>query len=89
MITTEKFDELQDLVRNSKMSSEFDNAEQVAIVAAPAVIIEVIVKKASLTSGIPMDWCYFGGRGIVYALGDVEKAKKELRYCIPMHNLDS
>lgn len=89
MITTKKFDELQESVRNSKMSSKFDNAEQVAIIAAPAVIIEVIVKKASLNSGIPMDWHYFGGRGIVYALGDVKKAKEELWLCMPTHNLNS
>lgn len=91
MITTEKFEELQEIVRNSKIDEQFYCCEHIAIISAPAVIIDVIVKKASLDSGVPMDWSYSGGRAFVYALGDaasVKAAKLRLWLCMPQHNLN-
>lgn len=91
MITTEKFKSLCDEVNASTCDSSISKeGVQIAIVAGPSVVIEIIVKKASINCNIPMDWHYVGGRGVVYAKGteeDIQKAKLELRVCMPIHNL--
>ncbi|HLC77639.1 MAG TPA: hypothetical protein VJH92_00765 [Candidatus Nanoarchaeia archaeon] len=50
------------------------------IINLSAVEIESIVKSAAEKSGARIDWHYFGGRGVVKALGDLEKAKTYLEY---------
>ena len=76
-------------VLNSVRAVEHD-AKQIAVIAGDAIIIEIIVKKASLDSDVPMDWHYAGGQGVVYAKGtkkELEKAKENLWLCLPVHDL--
>ena len=87
MIGTRRFRSLYEEVRNSRMSSKFDKATQVAIISGPAIVVEMIVKAASVESKIPMDWHYFGGRGVVYALGDRAEARKALALHLPTSDL--
>jgi predicted chitinase len=42
-------------------------------------VIESIVKTTSEESGQKVDWFYFGGRGVVKALGDIDKARVYLK----------
>jgi len=41
--------------------------------------IEEIVKTASVNSGQKIDWHYFGGRGVVKVLGNIERATRSLK----------
>jgi len=41
--------------------------------------IERLVKSASNDSGQRIDWHYFGGRAVVKALGDLDKARDYLK----------
>lgn len=51
----------------------------VASLSGPdALVIEAFVQFVSKQSGVKIDWHYFGGRVVVLALGDVEKAKEYL-----------
>lgn len=86
MISTEEYRELQEKIRASRMDERFMSKEavQIAIMAGPCLVIEMIVKEASLNSNVPMDWCYMGGRAIVMAIGDekqIQKAKDNLFFC--------
>ena len=93
MINDDVFNELQEIVRKSSMDDRFssDDSVNIGVIAGPAVVVEVIVKKASMDCGVPMDWHYCGGRGVVYALGNhkqVAKAKQELWLNMPISNLN-
>lgn len=79
---------LEQYVRQSKLDKKFDAAPSVAILAGPAVCIEIIVRKAEKESGIEMDWGYVGGRAIVHALGDRKKARSALYAAFPQGDLD-
>ena len=76
--------------RGGHVSLVHPDAKQIAVIAGDAIIIEIIVKKASLDSDVPMDWHYAGGQGVVYAKGtkkELEKAKENLWLCLPVHDL--
>lgn len=88
MISTKTFKILYKDVNASRMSKKFDKAEHVATICAPSIIVEMIVKKASVESGIEMDWCYFGGRGAVFSLGDKKKSRSALWLNLPVTDLD-
>jgi hypothetical protein len=75
------------LLQNQQMPRRFFKAETVAILSGPAIVIEAIVMDASKDSGIPMDWCYQGGRAFVQAIGDKKKARSALYCAIPNSNL--
>ena len=87
MISDKSFLSLQEKVRNSRLEEKFDKCKPVAIIAGPCLVVEFIVKNASIDSGIPMDWHYCGGRGIVYALGDRAKARHALWLSCPQSDL--
>ena len=44
-------------------------------------IIEIIVKQISKKSGQRVDWHCAGGKAIVKALGDIERARLEFKMC--------
>ena len=69
------------------LGKKFKGCVPVAMLAGPAVVIEVIVKNASAESGIEMDWGYTGGRGFVYALGDRKAARSALLDSMPQSDL--
>lgn len=85
--TRERFVAFEKATKASKFSERFRNANTVAVLAGPDVVIEAIVQRASRKSGIEMDWCYQGGRAFVQALGDARKAKSAIYCCIPQSNL--
>lgn len=39
-------------------------------------VIEALVRRIGELSGQKVDWHYFGGRAVVLALGDVERARQ-------------
>jgi hypothetical protein len=86
-MNTATWEKLEHKVRNSRISSRFDNCESCAIIAGPAIVVEAIVYKASHDSKIDMDWHYCGGRGIVYALGDRAKARHALQMAMVVTDL--
>lgn len=88
MISTKEFKKLETRVRKSRMAPRFHKGKYVARIHAPAIVVEMIVKKASLASGIPMDWHYVAGYGIVYTLGHVAASRKALELVLPVHYLD-
>jgi hypothetical protein len=73
------------------MDGRFRNdGVQIGVIVGPSIVIEVIVKKASNDANIPMDWCYVGGRGIVYAIGNedhIDLAKRHLRMNMPQYDI--
>ena len=77
---------IEEEIRNSPMR-ELKGSVHVATLAGPAIVLEVIVQKASKESGIPMDWHYFGGRGAVWAIGDVAEARRALYMALPQSDL--
>ena len=86
MISTQEYKELQEKVRASYMDQKFlaENSVQIATMTGPCLVIEMIVKEASINSGTKMDWCYAGGRAEIMALGNkkqIQKAKDELFLC--------
>lgn len=83
MISDQEFETLYQKIRGSRLSEKFDNAAPVALLTGPAIVIEMIVKKASLDSGIDMDWHYAAGRGIVYSLGDADQSRRALHDSMP------
>ena len=48
--------------------------------------IEPWVRKIAALSGQPVDWHFAGGRAIVLACGDVEKARVALMQCLREHD---
>jgi hypothetical protein len=80
-------EELQAQVQNSKLATKFSNKEPIAHINGPAVVIETIVQKASLSCNIDMDWSYSGGRGVIYADGDAKVARRELFLAMPESDL--
>lgn len=90
MISDDVFKNIEEQIRQSKMDDAFNNATQICIISAPAIVIEIIVKKASIDSNVPMDWHYFGGRAIVYGIGDekqIAEAKQQIWLSLPQSNL--
>jgi hypothetical protein len=69
------------------LGKKFKDCTPCAMIAGPAVVIEVIVKQASYASGIEMDWGYVGGRGLVYALGERKAARSALFSAMPQSDL--
>jgi len=88
MISTKNFNKIYGDIKKSRMNKRFNKAHPAATISGPSIIIEMVVKKASLDSKIPMDWYYVGGRGIVYTLGDVKESRKHLFLNIPQSNLN-
>ena len=82
---------LQTYVGSSRVAKDMDSKPVVAVLAGPAVVIEVVVQKAMKETGIRMDWGYIGGRAIVHADVQTEKehnkAGEALQYNIPTCSL--
>jgi hypothetical protein len=56
----------------------FEKGEYVGTVTGgDAFVIEAFVKCVAEATGVQMDWHYFGGRGRVLAIGDIEKIRPE------------
>lgn len=87
MISNRAYKSMRKKIGEGRLDPKFNRASPVAVICAPCVIVEVVVKEASLTSDIPMDWGYCGGRGIVYALGDRAKAREALMLACPQTDL--
>lgn len=83
MITDEFFEQIQNEVRDSKPDTSLK--EIVCCLSGSAVVIEFVVKKASINSGIKMDWSYTGGRAYVFTsdIYNIEKAKTAIEDAIP------
>lgn len=92
MIDTEKFRSIYDEVNNSRIDESFYKGTSIGVICGPSIIVEMVVKNASLKADVPMDWHYSGGRGIVYAKGSKEQIKKavqELEFSIPRLSIDT
>lgn len=89
MITTKEFKKLYNAVRMSQCDPKLFGKAQVAIIAGPAIIVEMIVKAAVVDSGIPMDWNYCGGRGAIWTKkeSDIKACRHHLMMNIPTTNL--
>jgi len=87
-VTSKKlFSAINFRLQKSKMPPRFNKAKYVAMLSGPSICIEAIVFSACKDSGIDMDWCFLGGRAIVYSLGDVEESKKAIFHATPESNL--
>lgn len=80
---TKELKKLNKAVQVSKMPLKFYKGEHVATLHGPSIVIESVVFSAVEKSKIPMDWHYFGGRAIIYALGDTKKARSALAMSMP------
>lgn len=56
-----------------------EKGEHIATIDLKANTIEEIVKSAAKSSGQKMDWFFAGGRGVVFAMGDLNTARKYLQ----------
>ncbi len=71
----------------SKIDPELLQEPVACVMSGPKETIEVVVRLASLKSGIPMDWGYAAGRAIVHAKGDCKAARRALYEVIPQSDL--
>lgn len=78
---------LREYVGSARCSDEMRSAPVVAVLAGPAIVIEVIVRRASEESGIAMDWGYVGGRAVIHSKGDRAKSRDALRCALPVGDL--
>jgi len=87
MITTKRFKKLETDIRSSLCG--VPRIYHVATICAPSVILEMIVKNASIDCGIVMDWSYSGGRGVVWTdkCENIKRCRKELYHNIPTTDL--
>jgi hypothetical protein len=74
-------------IRRDRMDSAFDNAPCVAVLAGDPLVIEAVVQKAAMDSGIEMDWSYVGGRAVIRSHGDRTKCRLALKMAIPQSDL--
>lgn len=86
-MTKAAFKKLRDRVCRGKISAKLAKEPPVAVLAGPSLIVEIIVRHASIESGIEMDWGYVGGRAIVHAKGDRRKARRALFMAVPDSDL--
>jgi len=73
--------------RNSKCDAKLYSQPGVAILTGRTPVIEAVVRTAVEDSGIPMDWHYVGGRGIVRSAGDPALCRKALYYALVKSDL--
>lgn len=58
----------------------YENGQAVAVIAdRNSNGIETLVQEIATQTGIAMDWHYVAGRGIVRAMGDLERARDAFR----------
>jgi hypothetical protein len=74
----------RDAIRDAKLDDTLARCPVVAVLAGPSVIIEAMVRKAEENSGIPMDWGFVGGRAMIRANGDGDKARAALLAVLPV-----
>ncbi len=77
------YNEFRNKVTNSPISDKMKSKPVVASLSGSCAVIECIVQEASHKSGIKMDWDYVGGRAMIHADGDPDKAREELIWCMP------
>ena len=78
---------LRERVRQSRQDSGFAEANIVAILSGDPLILEAIVRKASMDSGIEMDWSYFAGRAVIVSYGERAKCRSALFEALPNSDL--
>lgn len=61
----------------------YEKGAVVAILDARSQVAEAVVKSASESSGIEIDWHYVAGRAVVKTLGDAVKAKRAIEFAMP------
>jgi hypothetical protein len=86
-MTQKQLDSLEKKLQRTRMNKRFLKAPTVAHINGPTAVIEVIVRKASKDSGIPMDWCYQGGRGFIQSLGGRIESRNALFRALPQTDL--
>lgn len=59
----------------------YEKGTHVYTVLGAAEDIEAWVAQVARLSEQPVDWHYVGGRGVVLALGDLERVREALRVC--------
>lgn len=79
---------LEYITANSpNMTDEQKRWPVVAMLAGPSVVVEVIVRNASLNSGHEMVWGYVGGRALVHSLGDRIECRSAIFYAFPVSDI--
>lgn len=88
MISTKQFNALHKEINASRCGKLYGKAH-VATISGPSIVIEIIVKVASVECGIPMDWNYVGGRGIIWTKNqkNIKNCRRSLALNVPQSDL--
>lgn len=89
-IIDEKYKELKTLISESKARYKSD-WYQVCVMAGRTMVIEAIVREASLKHNVDIDWSFQGGRAFIMAdtndLDLVSEIQQTIKFSIPQINI--